>query len=74
MRTDEVQNLESVLRVNQPLLPDTVMLGPTVQNYSRVLQHSEVRRSARIRAAYEEQGRDLHNYKELNKHGWTDRT
>jgi len=46
----DVQNLNNVLRINRPIVPQTVQPGPTVQQFDAALEHPEIRKSARLKA------------------------
>ena len=74
VKTNEVQHLNDVLIMNQPIVPAAVTMGSVVQRYGQVLENSDVRRSARIRANLEEQGRKPINYKRMHMQGSTEGT
>ena len=70
--TNRVQNLESVLNPNVPLVPQAVHLGDRVQYFDQVLPSSinnATRRSARIQAKRESDGHIPINYRLLHTIG-----
>ena len=60
--------------INQPIVPAAVTMGSVVQRYEQVLENSAVRRSARIQAYLEEQGRKPINYRRMHMQGSTEGT
>ena len=70
-----MNDLNLVLRMNRPIVPEAVQLNQRVQHLDQALDMmptTPARRSARIQAKAEEQGERI-NYREMNEYGIANR-
>ena len=73
VQLDQVNNLNAVLKPRTPITPHAVQLD-SVQRLDEALSQAspQRRRSARILAQEERQGKKTINYMEFNRRGWRD--